>query len=119
MWAYQKVSEGDYCVWQVIRAALMDADLSPTDRTALEMHGTGTALGDPIEMGAACAVAPGDSAGGLACHQALSDVLSKEHCSTPPVRADARCESQVILDISAIVSPHRMAVLRLQVHWCT
>ncbi len=44
-------------MWQVIRAALLDAELAPTDWTALEMHGTGTALGDPIEMGAACAVA--------------------------------------------------------------
>ena len=51
------MAEQERCLRQVIRTALVDADLAPADWTALEMHGTGTALGDPIEMGAACAVA--------------------------------------------------------------
>ena len=52
------------CVtWQVIRTAIADAQLVPADWTTLEMHGTGTALGDPIEMGAACAVASSGSIG--------------------------------------------------------
>lgn len=41
---------------EVIRAALASAGMAPAMLAALEMHGTGTALGDPIEMGAACAV---------------------------------------------------------------
>lgn len=41
---------------EVIRAALDSGGLEPSALAALEMHGTGTALGDPIEMGAACAV---------------------------------------------------------------
>ena len=32
------------------------ADILPSEMAALEMHGTGTALGDPIEIGAVCAV---------------------------------------------------------------
>lgn len=47
----------------MIRAALADAELAAADWTALEMHGTGTALGDPIEIGAATAVAA--SSGGV------------------------------------------------------
>ena len=40
----------------VMRAALVAAGLAAADVTALGMHGTGTALGDPIEVGAAAAV---------------------------------------------------------------
>lgn len=40
----------------VVRAALGAGFLLPGSLAGIEMHGTGTALGDPIEMGAACAV---------------------------------------------------------------
>jgi len=40
----------------VMRAALRDAGLRGEDMGALQLHGTGTALGDPIEMGAIYAV---------------------------------------------------------------
>lgn len=40
----------------VVREALAWSNLSPQQVGVLEMHGTGTALGDPIEVGAAFAV---------------------------------------------------------------
>ena len=79
-----KVSEDVQWMWQVIRAALTDADLSPADWTALEMHGTGTALGDPIEMGAACAVASESTIGGTLAYWSLyRSVLSLQKVALP------------------------------------
>ena len=43
----------------VIRAAIDNASLTPADIAQLELHGTGTPLGDPIELGAATAVFQG------------------------------------------------------------
>jgi acyl transferase domain-containing protein/SAM-dependent methyltransferase len=40
----------------VIREALADGGVAPLDISYLEAHGTGTSLGDPIEVQAACAV---------------------------------------------------------------
>jgi acyl transferase domain-containing protein len=37
-------------VLQVIRMALESAGLHPRELSMLEMHGTGTPLGDPIEV---------------------------------------------------------------------
>jgi hypothetical protein len=48
---------------QVIRQALLDAGTEPSAMTGVEMHGTGTALGDPIEIGAASAVLCGPESG--------------------------------------------------------
>ena len=39
----------------VVRAALAASQLAPADVAALQMHGTGTSLGDPIEVGALAA----------------------------------------------------------------
>lgn len=39
----------------VIGSALEDASLEASQIGAVEMHGTGTSLGDPIEIGALCA----------------------------------------------------------------
>ena len=41
---------------QLIRSALRDAEITADDLDYLESHGTGTALGDPVEMSAVAAV---------------------------------------------------------------
>ena len=45
---------------EVIRAALSAAGLNPGQVTGLSLHGTGTSLGDPIEVGAAAEVFGGE-----------------------------------------------------------
>lgn len=44
-----------------VRQALQASALEPYQMTALQLHGTGTPLGDPIELGAAQAVLMGNS----------------------------------------------------------
>ena len=63
--------------WQVIRTAIADAELAPAKWATLEMHGTGTALGDPIEMGAACAVASSGSIGTQSGVHSFRDLPSR------------------------------------------
>ena len=53
----------------VIKGALTEGALFPNEVDALEMHGTGTALGDPIEIGAIIAVFKG-------AHVASTHILS-------------------------------------------
>jgi acyl transferase domain-containing protein len=50
---------------EVLRAALASAGLAATDVSGLQLHGTGTGLGDPIEVGAALQVllSPGGARG--------------------------------------------------------
>lgn len=40
---------------EVIRAALRDAQVAPEEIDYIEAHGTGTRVGDPVEVGAICA----------------------------------------------------------------
>ena len=50
---------------QVIRLAFREGSLDPGRAASLELHGTGTALGDPIELGAAAAVHSARALGAL------------------------------------------------------
>ena len=53
---------------ELIRKSISKASLQPTDIAGLQMHGTGTPLGDPIEVGAALAVLVGTKRGASKAH---------------------------------------------------
>ncbi len=61
---------------EVIRAALADARVRPEEVGYIEAHGTGTALGDPIEVGALDAVV-GSGAANRAARLAVGSVKSR------------------------------------------
>lgn len=61
---------------EVIRSALFAGKVTPDAIEVLELHGTGTALGDPIEIGAASSVFATDMI--LEVHAAKSTVLHAE-----------------------------------------
>lgn len=63
----------------VIRTALEDAALLPAAVCGLEMHGTGTPLGDPIEIGAAAEVLATARPGVKSCKK--TDQISCRCCS--------------------------------------
>src|SRR5690606_41111889 len=52
---------------EVVRQALADAGLNPSDIGYLEAHGVGTALGDPIEADGLHRIFAGDEIGRASC----------------------------------------------------
>ena len=81
------------CMLQVIRLALRDAELPPTELAALEMHGTGTALGDPIELGAAAAVLAGSPSQHRRSPLGLSAAKSYLGHTEPAAGASSMCRA--------------------------
>ncbi|MBZ0275656.1 MAG: type I polyketide synthase, partial [Anaerolineae bacterium] len=87
----------------VIRAALANAGVNPAEISYIEAHGTGTALGDPIEVEALAAVLAGDTSPEHICYLGsaksnighlegaagvagvMKAVLSMQHGALPPL----------------------------------
>ena len=83
---------------QVMRMALEDAGLSASSIGCLEMHGTGTPLGDPIEVGAAAAIF-GSGRQTPLCLGAAKSVLGHTEPAagaTGMTRAMLRCETSML-----------------------
>ena len=75
---------------QVLRQAVRDANLMAADVGSLEMHGTGTALGDPIEIGALLAVFDRPGEGTVCWLEAVChSQTTGKHKSTPNTSARA------------------------------
>ena len=66
-----------------IRAALVDAEIEPQAVRVLGLHGTGTALGDPIEVGAAAAVLGVVPAAGPLCLLASKSAVAHRRAAHP------------------------------------
>jgi acyl transferase domain-containing protein/acyl carrier protein len=80
----------------VVRAALTDAGMSPDDLQYIEAHGTGTALGDPIEIGA------------------LENVFAERHLTAEPLRVGSIKSNLGHLESAAGVAGLMKMVLALQ-----
>ena len=81
---------------QVIRLALQDAGIGAARVGCLEMHGTGTPLGDPIEVGAAAAVLCGPGLSKLgSLPLGLSAVKSALGHTEPAAGASGICRSML------------------------
>ena len=76
---------------QVIRAALADSNLAVSQWRGAEMHGTGTALGDPIEIGAIVAVASRSRAGAVTSPKLALSVCHMGGCQQACHTAKALC----------------------------
>jgi acyl transferase domain-containing protein/acyl carrier protein len=90
---------------QVIRDALTDAGLAPAAIDAVECHGTGTSLGDPIEV------------------QALAEVYGAERPADRPLRLGAlktrigHLESAAgLAGVASVLASFRTAVLPASLH---
>ncbi|KAL4457259.1 hypothetical protein ABPG75_012124 [Micractinium tetrahymenae] len=103
---------------QVIRLALGDAQLGPADVSSLEMHGTGTSLGDPIEVGAILAVF-GSSSPALAAGRRQVLMLSAAKSSVghaePAAGAVGMLRSMHRLHSSATVGIMHLTAVNLHV----
>lgn len=77
------------CARQVMWAAFREGSLDPAEAASLELHGTGTALGDPIELGAAAAVQGARHAG--ACLVPITAFPS--HACARAVATSCACSS--------------------------
>ena len=110
----------------VIRAALTDAATSPTEIGLVETHGTGTPLGDPIEIGALSAVYREAEAPTGVCHLGsakanvghtegaaglvglLKAILSIEAGAVPPLLHFATLNPRIDLTDTAFAIPTRV-----------
>ena len=73
----------------VIQAALADAGTQLQDVAALQLHGTGTSLGDPIETGSAAALFCQRTDRNCADHKLRGQLLCSEHEYNGHLQSDA------------------------------
>ena len=99
----------------VIRAALDAGSMRPGDVQTLQMHGTGTSLGDPIEFGASLAALGRDDGAPLTL-EAVKSFVGHTECASgvvglaqPAERLNLACSSRVLHLVR--VNPHVAGVL--------